>query len=86
MPANVVPANPSGAKIAIVMGSKSDWANSDVVLEECLFSDETVAPTAANIPTPLGKFVMYPGWQPDTDFLRMAAMWGLYPYRSCHAH
>lgn len=43
-------------------------ANSDVVLEECLFSDEAVAPTAANIPTPLGKFVMYPGWQPDTDF------------------
>ena len=51
-------------------------ANSDVVLEECLFSDEAVAPTVANIPTPLGKFVMYPGWQPDTDFLRMAAMWG----------
>lgn len=55
-------------------------ANSDVTLEESLFNDDfshdVAAPVAQNIPTPLGKFVMYAGWQPDADFLRMAAMWG----------
>ena len=55
-------------------------ANSDVTLEESLFNDDfshdAVVPAAQNIPTPLGKFVMYAGWQPDADFLRMAAMWG----------
>ncbi|TBL97999.1 primosomal protein DnaT [Hafnia alvei] len=50
--------------------------NSDVVLEDSLFNDERLPPIAANIPTPIGKFVMYEGWQPDADFLRMAAMWG----------
>lgn len=33
MPANVVPANASGAKIAIVMGSKSDWATMQFAAE-----------------------------------------------------
>ena len=47
-----------------------------LAFEEAASRANSVAPTAANIPTPLGKFVMYPGWQPDTDFLRMAAMWG----------
>ena len=55
-------------------------ANSDVTLEESLFNDDfshdVAAPVAQNIPTPLGNFVMYAGWQPDADFLRMAAMWG----------
>ncbi len=26
---------------------------------------------------PWGKFAMYPDWQPDADFIRMAALWGV---------
>ncbi|MGC6229653.1 primosomal protein DnaT [Hafnia paralvei] len=50
--------------------------NSDVFLEDSLFNDERLTPVVTNIPTPIGKFTMYEGWQPDADFLRMAAMWG----------
>lgn len=27
---------------------------------------------------PVGKFAMYIGWQPDADFQRMAALWGVH--------
>lgn len=47
---------------------------SDVTLEDPFFED---APDAAPIPAPMGKFAMYPGWQPDPDFQRMAALWGI---------
>ncbi|RYA93778.1 DnaT-like ssDNA-binding domain-containing protein, partial [Enterobacter cloacae complex sp. 742-ADZ3-9B] len=26
---------------------------------------------------PMGKFAMYAGWQPDADFQRLAALWGI---------
>ncbi|MGK3124439.1 primosomal protein DnaT [Candidatus Pantoea formicae] len=44
----------------------------DVTLDDSLFHSE-VAPIA----TPVGKFVMYSGWQPDNDFQRQAAIWGV---------
>lgn len=25
----------------------------------------------------MGKFAMYPDWQPDADFIRLAALWGV---------
>lgn len=44
----------------------------DVTLDESLFQTES-----APIATPVGKFVMYEGWQPDSDFQRQAAIWGV---------
>ena len=34
-------------------------------------------PAAAPVNVPMGKFAMYAGWQPDSDFIRLAAMWGI---------
>ncbi|XNM89459.1 primosomal protein DnaT [Escherichia coli] len=34
-------------------------------------------PEAAPVPVPDGKFAMYPDWQPDADFIRLAALWGV---------
>lgn len=44
----------------------------DVTLDESLFQTES-----APIATPVGKFAMYEGWQPDSDFQRQAAIWGV---------
>lgn len=45
---------------------------SDVMLEAPFFEENT-----PHLPAPVGKFAMYQGWQPDADFLRMAALWGV---------
>lgn len=45
---------------------------SDVTLDDTLFAEEAL-PIAA----PAGKFAMYSGWQPDADFSRLAAVWGV---------
>ncbi len=47
---------------------------SDVTLEETLFEEK---PAAAAIAPPMGKFAMYPDWQPDPEFQRLAALWGI---------
>jgi DNA replication protein DnaT len=44
----------------------------DVTLDESLFQTES-----APIATPVGKFAMYEGWRPDSDFQRQAAIWGV---------
>ena len=44
----------------------------DVTLDDSLFHTD-----AAPIATPVGKFAMYSGWQPDQDFQRQAAIWGV---------
>ncbi|MBK0096770.1 primosomal protein DnaT [Erwinia sp. S63] len=44
----------------------------DVTLDDSLFHSD-----AAPIATPVGKFAMYSGWQPDQDFQRQAAIWGV---------
>ncbi|BAN97613.1 primosomal protein DnaI [Plautia stali symbiont] len=44
----------------------------DVTLDDSLFHSD-----AAPIAVPVGKFAMYPGWQPDSDFQRQAAIWGV---------
>ncbi|UDG81453.1 Primosomal protein 1 [Candidatus Profftia lariciata] len=51
-------------------------SNSEVVLKDCLLNDKKLTSSLKNISIPLKKFAMYVGWQPDKDFLRMAAMWG----------
>lgn len=47
----------------------------DVVLDAQLY-EEFVDP-AQPVPAPAGKFRMYLGWQPDAEFQRMAALWGI---------
>lgn len=46
---------------------------SDVALDAQFFEE----PTAAPVQVPMGKFAMYAGWQPDADFQRLAALWGI---------
>ena len=46
---------------------------SDVMLDNQFFDEPTSAPVAI----PMGKFPMYAGWQPDADFQRQAALWGI---------
>ena len=46
---------------------------SDVALDTQFFEEPTSAPVAV----PMGKFAMYSGWQPDADFQRQAALWGI---------
>lgn len=46
---------------------------SDVALDTQFFEE----PTSAPIAVPMGKFAMYSGWQPDADFQRQAALWGI---------
>jgi DNA replication protein DnaT len=45
---------------------------SDVALDDSLYDD-----VSATLHTPVGKFAMYDGWQPDADFTRQAAIWGV---------
>ena len=44
----------------------------DVTLDDSLFHTD-----AAPVSTPVGKFALYQGWQPDSDFQRQAAIWGI---------
>jgi primosomal protein I len=46
---------------------------SDVSLDTQFFDEPTGGPVAV----PMGKFPMYAGWQPDADFQRQAALWGI---------
>ena len=42
-----------------------------------LLAKSTDEPAAALVAVPMGKFAMYAGWQPDADFQRLAALWGI---------
>ncbi|WP_373962672.1 primosomal protein DnaT [Kosakonia sacchari] len=46
---------------------------SDISLDAQFYEE----PAAAPVNVPMGKFAMYAGWQPDADFQRLAAMWGI---------
>ena len=46
---------------------------SDVTLDGQFFDEPVSTPVAV----PMGKFPMYADWQPDADFQRMAALWGI---------
>lgn len=40
--------------------------------------DNQLSGTASrSVAVPMGKFAMYPDWQPDADFIRLAALWGV---------
>lgn len=59
----------------LAIEAAAQQTRSDVALEESLFDDDLAHPEA--IPLPAGKFAMYQGWQPDSDFVRLAAVWGV---------
>lgn len=65
----------SAERLAVLLSLEARLATppSDVMLE-ALFFEETAFP--APVAAPPGKFAMYPGWQPDADFQRIAALWG----------
>ena len=46
---------------------------SDVTLDAQFYEEPQPVPVAV----PMGKFAMYPDWQPDADFQREAALWGV---------
>jgi len=46
---------------------------SDVTLDTQLYEEPVDTPVAV----PMGKFPMYDGWQPDAEFQRLAALWGI---------
>ncbi|WP_354691759.1 primosomal protein DnaT [Phytobacter sp. RSE-02] len=46
---------------------------SDITLDNQFYEE----PAAAPVNVPMGKFAMYAGWQPDADFQRLAALWGI---------
>ena len=46
---------------------------SDIALDPQFFEEPSAAPVAV----PMGKFAMYADWQPDADFQRLAALWGI---------
>src|SRR5690606_13612046 len=46
---------------------------SDVALDAQFYEE----PVATPVSVPMGKFAMYAAWQPDADFQRQAALWGI---------
>lgn len=44
-----------------------------IELEQQFFAEDT----SRVDPMPSGKFGLYHGWQPDADFIRQAALWGI---------
>ncbi|QKJ85037.1 Primosomal protein I [Paramixta manurensis] len=59
----------------LALEAAANQAQSDVELDAHFYQDELAHPDA--IPVPAGKFAMYVGWQPDDDFMRQAAVWGV---------
>ncbi|MBK4775842.1 primosomal protein DnaT [Candidatus Pantoea edessiphila] len=52
---------------------KSMSKNNNMLIENTLIHNKI----HTNIYTPVGKYVMYDGWKPDSDFIRQAAVWGI---------
>jgi DNA replication protein DnaT len=44
-----------------------------MTLDDQFYEEPQTAPVAV----PMGKFAMYAAWQPDADFQRQAALWGV---------
>ena len=59
-------------RLAHLLALEAAAQPNDVTLDDSLFHSD-----AAPIAVPVGKFAMYPGWQPDSDFQRRAAIWGV---------
>ena len=62
----VITSNRLANLLALETGLNS--LNVNMISKNCDYLDNT---------TPTGKFPMYSKWQPDKDFLRTAALWGI---------
>ncbi|MBT0723704.1 primosomal protein DnaT [Rosenbergiella sp. S61] len=63
----------SPARLNQLLMAEAQLQNQIAVALEADFFDEP----APVVKVPAGKFALYAGWQPDTDFLRQAALWGI---------
>jgi len=63
----------SAARLNQLLMAEAQLQNQTAISLEAEFFDE---PTTT-IKAPTGKFALYAGWQPDADFLRQAALWGI---------
>ncbi len=57
----------------LALEEKLSRPGSDVALDAQFYEEPEAAPVAI----PCGKFAMYPARQPDADFQRQAALWGV---------
>ena len=57
----------------LALEEKLSRPGSDVTLDAQFYEEPQAAPVAV----PMGKFAMYADWQPDADFQRQAALWGV---------
>ncbi|PPI87652.1 primosomal protein DnaT [Candidatus Pantoea edessiphila] len=48
--------------------------NNNILIDNNFINDTT----KINMYTPIGKYAMYNGWKPDSDFIRQAAIWGVH--------
>lgn len=75
--ANNVPAfyavTPARLAELLALEEKLARPGSDITLDAQFYDEPQPSPVAI----PLGKFAMYPDWQPDADFQRQAALWGV---------
>lgn len=63
----------SPARLNQLLMAEAQLQNQNAVALEDDFFDEP----ATVVKAPAGKFALYAGWQPDTDFIRQAALWGI---------
>ncbi|WP_412767200.1 primosomal protein DnaT [Citrobacter enshiensis] len=57
----------------LALEEKLSRPGSDITLDAQFYEEPQATPVAV----PMGKFAMYPAWQPDADFQRQAALWGV---------
>ena len=57
----------------LALEEKLSRPGSDITLDAQFYEEPQAAPVAV----PMGKFPMYADWQPDADFQRQAALWGI---------
>jgi len=63
----------SPARLNQLLMAEAQLQNQNTIALEADFFDEP----ATVVKAPAGKFALYAGWQPDGDFLRQAALWGI---------
>ncbi|MBT0727371.1 primosomal protein DnaT [Rosenbergiella australiborealis] len=63
----------SPARLSELLVAEAQLQQHATISLEAEFFDEP----ASTIKVPAGKFALYSGWQPDSDFLRQAALWGI---------
>ena len=73
MPRRFMPLRLHARAELLALEEKLARPGSDVAPDDQLYQEPQAVPVAV----PMGKFAMYPDWQPDTDFIRQAALWGV---------